>query len=77
MEKDSAPKPFDKNWESDAGDYVMMESCPQTFYYTLVNHLKLPQAANVLEIGCGGGLLLPFAVERKSQNTQYVASDLA
>lgn len=54
-----------------------MDSCPQTFYYTLANHLKLWKAQNVLEVGCGAGLLLPFAIDIKSPSTQYVASDLS
>lgn len=39
--------------------------------------LRLNQAKNVLEIACGTGLLLPYAISIKNKDTHYLATDLA
>jgi cyclopropane fatty-acyl-phospholipid synthase-like methyltransferase len=42
-----------------------MDSCPQTFFFSLINQLKIQKADNILEIACGAGLLLPFVIDQK------------
>lgn len=39
--------------------------------------MELEKATNILEVACGTGKLLPFALDRKRIETKYVASDLA
>lgn len=39
--------------------------------------MKIRNASNILEIACGAGLLLPFVIDQKPQETQYVATDLS
>jgi len=38
--------------------------------------MNIPQARNILEIGCGFGNLIPLAVMLKNQNATYLATDL-
>lgn len=79
MEKTSDPT-FDsilKRWDEFSDVYTAMDSCPQTFFFTLLNQLKIKEAKNVLEVACGAGLLLPFVVEQKATECQYVATDLS
>lgn len=45
-----------------------MDSCPQTFYYTLSNMLKLDSAQKIIEIACGAGKLLPMTIDLKNPN---------
>lgn len=68
---------MNKNWDNDALDYSEMDATPQTFFYSLVSFLKIGKSKNILEIGCGAGLLLPYVIDRKLQGTPYVASDLS
>lgn len=49
----------------------------QTFYYTLVNMLQLQEAKHVLEIACGLGKMIPYAVTQKKEETTYLATDLS
>lgn len=49
----------------------------QIFYYTLVNMLKIDGAKHVLEIACGIGKLIPYAISLKNQECTYLASDLS
>ncbi len=53
-----------------------MDSAPQTFYFSLINILKLQEAHNILEVGCGRCTLLPFALQLKSPEASYLATDL-
>ena len=39
--------------------------------------LNLGKASNILEVACGTGKLLPFALDQKSTEASYLASDLA
>ena len=39
--------------------------------------MKIKNAFNILEIACGAGLLLPFVIDQKAQETQYVATDIS
>lgn len=65
-----------KKWTMMSDVYVKLDSSPQTFYYTLVNVMKLHEAKNILEVGCGKCLFLPYALQLKPQETPYLASDL-
>ena len=48
----------------------------QTFFYSLVNMLSFKDATHILEIACGTGKLLPYAITNKSAETTYTATDL-
>ena len=39
--------------------------------------LKINKSSNILEIACGAGLLLPFVIDMKQPEAQYVATDLS
>ena len=64
-------------WDKFAAAYSHQDSCMQTFYYTLVHMLDLPQAKHILEVACGTGKLLPLAVQLKGEATTYLATDLS
>ena len=49
----------------------------QTFYYTLVNMLRMHEAKHILDIGCGIGKLIPYAVSQKPTEATYLATDLS
>lgn len=67
----------DKKWEVQHPNYAAMDSSPQTFFYTLTNILKLDQARNILEVGCGAGKLLSTVLDLKSPETNYLATDVS
>jgi ubiquinone/menaquinone biosynthesis C-methylase UbiE len=78
MEKQTDPA-FDsilRRWEEFSEVYSAMDSCPQTFFFTLINLLKIQKSTNILEIACGAGLLIPFVVDQKRLDAQYIATDL-
>lgn len=79
MEKTSDPvfDPLIKRWDEFSDVYSDMDSCAQTFFFTLLHQLRIKQARNVLEVACGAGLLLPFVVDLKKPECQYVATDLS
>lgn len=54
-----------------------MDSAPQTFFYTLTNLMKLQEAKNILEIGCGAGKLISTVLDLKPASTSYTATDLS
>lgn len=54
-----------------------MDSCPQTFFYTLTNLLKLDTASQILEVACGTGRMIPMVLDLKNPNTQYYATDIS
>jgi ubiquinone/menaquinone biosynthesis C-methylase UbiE len=64
-------------WSSSAAAYQGMDSCMQTGFYTLVNMLKLNEAKNILEVACGTGRLLPYALSLKQQSCHYYATDIS
>lgn len=37
----------------------------------------MEQAEKILEVACGTGKMLPYAIERKNPKASYLASDLA
>jgi ubiquinone/menaquinone biosynthesis C-methylase UbiE len=57
--------------------YSRFDAAFHTFYYTLINMIDISKAHNVLEIACGTGKLLPLAVNMKTINCKYLASDLS
>lgn len=43
--------------------YPDFDSSPQNFYFGIVSIMDMPKAKNVLEIGCGRCLLVPYCLE--------------
>ena len=66
-----------KQWEALGDNYSSMDSCPQTFFYTLSNLLKLDSASKILEIACGTGRMLPMVLDLKNPDAQYYATDIS
>lgn len=77
MDKENPIDSLRKKWDVFADVYERFDAGPQTFYFTLVNMLKLHQANNCLEIACGAGHLLNYAISAKKKEAQYVATDLS
>lgn len=46
------------------------------FYYQLISMLRLGSATCIYEVGCGRGLLIPYAMTLKSTDTPYLAIDI-
>ncbi len=40
-------------------------SAGQTYYYSFLSVMKIPQAKSILEVGCGNGSLIPLAIMLK------------
>jgi SAM-dependent methyltransferase len=57
--------------------YHNIDPVMQTFYYTLVNMLRLNKARHIYEVGCGTGRLLPYTVGIKSEESTYLATDIS
>ncbi len=66
-----------KEWNEFSHKYNTFDLCPQTFFYSLVSILELRKARNILEVACGTGKMLPFAIDQKAVEASYLASDLA
>lgn len=64
-------------WNDYTPDYNVFDLAPQTFYYSLSSLMQLHKANNILEVACGTGKLLSFAMDRKKQDCAYLASDIA
>lgn len=64
-------------WEQTNPNYASLDSAPQTFFYTISNMLKLDQAKNILEVGCGAGKLLSTILDLKNPEASYYATDLS
>ena len=65
------------DWDEYSHQYNTFDVGPQTFFFSLANILNLHSATNILEIACGTGKLLPYALEKKHPNAKYLASDLS
>lgn len=63
-------------WNEFSKTYRVSDATMQTFYYSLVNMLDLGNAKNILEVGCGTGKLVPYALSLKNKDTTYLATDL-
>ena len=77
MDKDDPIGHLRKKWDGFSDTYEKFDAGPQAFYFSLVNMLKLGEARNFLEIGCGAGHLLNYAISSKRKESQYVATDLS
>jgi SAM-dependent methyltransferase len=64
-------------WNGLAPTYSNYDSVMQTFYYTLVNMLKLNKAHHIYEVGCGTGRLIPYTIGLKPEDCTYLATDLS
>ena len=65
------------NWANLAEFYADHDSTAQTFYFSLLNILKVHQAKNILEVGCGRSTLLPHAIQLKNPKAHYLATDIS
>ena len=63
---DSIEKLTEK-WNNAAPVYLLFDSCIQTFYYTLINMMKIDHSKHILEVACGTGALIPLALQLKAQ----------
>ena len=63
-------------WTTFSPDYSQLDSCTLTYYHTLIHMLDLTSAKHILEVGCGTGKLLPEAMNLKSSECTYLATDL-
>ena len=57
--------------------YHNIDPCMQTFYYTLVNMMRLNKAKHIYEVGCGTGKLLPYTMGIKPEEATYLATDIS
>lgn len=64
-------------WDSCAVSYKNVDSCMQTGFYTLANMLQLSTASSILEVACGTGRLLPYALQLKPSDCAYLATDIS
>lgn len=64
-------------WNGIAPTYTSYDSVMETFYYTLVNMLKLNKARHIYEVGCGTGRLIPYTIGLKPEDCTYLATDLS
>lgn len=67
----------EKNWDMLSTIYSEFDCTPQSFYFSIVNILEIPKAKNILEIGCGRCLLVPYCLQLKNPETTYMATDLS
>ena len=63
-------------WNDFSKTYKVSDATMQTFYYSLVNMLDLGKANNILEVACGTGKLVPYALSLKPKTATYLATDL-
>lgn len=66
-----------KMWDGMAAFYPEFDSTPQGFYFSLVNIMNIGEAKNILEVGCGRCLLVPYCLKIKSKGATYLATDLS
>jgi SAM-dependent methyltransferase len=57
--------------------YSHIDPVMQTFYYTLVNMMRLNKARHIYEVGCGTGRLLPYTMGIKPEDCTYLAIDIS
>ena len=63
-EKVLAIPEVEKVWDKMAGLYSVdrLDATPQSFYFATINMLDIPNAKNILEVGCGRCLLVPHCL---------------
>lgn len=66
-----------QNWNDYSTEYNTFDVGPQTLFSSLINIMRMEEAEKILEVACGTGKMLTYALERKNQNASYLASDLA
>lgn len=66
-----------KHWGDYSQGYSTFDYGPLTFYYTLMFMCEPWKAHNILEVACGTGKLIPYAMQIKRPDTKYLAVDLA
>ena len=71
------PEEVRENWNNFSPKYSTFDLGPQTFYYSFASIMELHKASNILEVACGNGKLLHFALDLKKNECGYLASDLA
>lgn len=76
QENDSI-KIITERWNNMSSVYQYFDSSMQSFFYTLINMLQLDKSKHILEVACGTGKLLPFAMSLKSKETTYLATDIS
>lgn len=64
-------------WDNMTAIYPTFDSAPQGFYFSIVNLLEITKAKNILEVGCGRCLLVPYTLELKNPDATYFATDLS
>ncbi len=64
-------------WNELAKIYKNFDNSMNTFFYQLVHMLRLTEAHNIYEVGCGTGRLLPYVMSIKSKEASYLAIDLS
>jgi ubiquinone/menaquinone biosynthesis C-methylase UbiE len=64
-------------WNGLTPVYSSIDPSMQTFYYTLINMMKISKARHIYEVGCGIGKMIPYTLGLKSEECTYLASDLS
>lgn len=64
-------------WNGIAPVYTTFDATMQTFYYTLISMMKIPEAKHIYEVGCGIGKMIPYTVSLKPHGCTYLATDLS
>ena len=67
----------EKLWSEFSQGYNSFDYTPQALYYTLLFMSEPWKANNILEVACGTGKLLPFALKVKKPEAKYLAVDLS
>jgi hypothetical protein len=49
-------------WDDMTEVYTDFDCSPQSFFYSIINMLDISKAKNVLEVGCGRCLLVPYTL---------------
>ena len=55
-------KEVEQQWDNMTAIYPDFDASPQHFYFGIINILDLPKAKNILEVGCGRCLLVPYSL---------------
>ena len=66
-----------KYWGQFSQGYNKFDYGPQTLYYSLLYMSEPWKARSILQVACGTGKLLPFAINVKKPDAKYLAVDLS
>jgi cyclopropane fatty-acyl-phospholipid synthase-like methyltransferase len=64
-------------WNKFADIYSNFDPQTNTFFYQLAYLLHLQDATSIYDVGCGRGILLPYAMQLKHKEASYTAVDLS